>query len=89
MVHSVFTAVEKMDLLAAGIYVRGSGRKQYPLSMMTALLIYWYALGFFSSRKIETASYRDVTVRYLTGGTYPDHDTIASLRRRNRELFER
>ena len=28
---SVFTAVEKMDLLAAGIYVRGSGRKQYPL----------------------------------------------------------
>ena len=88
MVHFVIAAVEQMDMGLAQINVRGTGSAQYPPSMMTALLIYCYVHGIFSSRKIETASYRDVAVRYLTGDTHPDHDTIASFRRRNRELFE-
>lgn len=88
MVHFVIEAVEQMDLRVARVNERGSGSEQYPPSMMTALLIYCYAHGIFSSRKIETASYRDVAVRYLTGDTHPDHDTIATFRRRNRELFE-
>ena len=76
MVHFVIEAVEQMDLRVARVNERGSGSEQYPPSMMTALLIYCYAHGIFSSRKIETASYRDVAVRYLTGDTHPDHDTI-------------
>ena len=88
MVHFVIEAVQQMDLRMAQVNVRGSGSEQYPPAMMTALLIYCYAHGIFSSRKIETASYRDVAVRYLTGDTHPDHDTIASFRRRNRQLFE-
>lgn len=88
MVHFVIEAVEQMDLRMAQVNVRGSGSEQYPPAMMTALLIYCYAHGIFSSRKIETATYRDVAVRYLTGDTHPDHDTIANFRRRNRQLFE-
>lgn len=89
MVHFVIAAVEQMDLSQAEVNVHGSGSEQYPPAMMTALLIYCYAHGIFSSRKIERATYRDIAVRYLTGDTHPDHDTIASFRRRNAELFQR
>ena len=88
MVHFVIAAVEQMDLRMAEVNLRGSGSEQYPPSMMTALLIYCYAHGIFSSRKIERATYRDVAVRYLSGDTHPDHDTIATFRKRNRRLFE-
>ena len=47
-----------------------------------------YAQGISSSRKIERASYRDLAVRYLTGHTHPDHDTMATFGRPNRRLFE-
>ena len=88
MVHFVIAAVEQMDLRMAEVNLRDSGSEQYPPSMMTALLIYCYAHGIFSSRKIERATYRDVAVRYLSGDTHPDHDTIATFRKRNRRLFE-
>jgi transposase len=53
--------------------------------MMLALLIYCYANGIFSSRRVERVTYRDIAVRYLTGNTHPDHDTICTFRRlRNR-----
>lgn len=89
MVHFVVEAIEQIDLSEAQVNWRGTGNAQYPPSMMTALLIYCYAHGIFSSRKIEKATYRDVAVRYLTGDTHPDHDTIATFRRRNGRLFER
>jgi len=67
---------------------RGSGSRQYPPQMMLALLIYCYAHGVFSSRKIERATHRDVAVRFITGDTHPDHDTISAFRRENRPLFQ-
>jgi hypothetical protein len=51
--------------------------------MMLALVIYCYANGRMSSRGIESATYRDLAVRYLTGDTHPDHDTICAFRREN------
>lgn len=67
---------------------RGSGSEQYPPHMMLALLIYCYANGVFSSRKIERATHRDVAVRFIAGDTHPDHDTISTFRRENRRLFQ-
>src|SRR5258705_13307333 len=55
--------------------------------MMLSLLIYCYANGIFSSRRIERATYRDLGVRFLTGDTHPDHDTICSFRRQNERLI--
>lgn len=83
LVHFVVEAVEGMDLRSLRINHRGSGSAQYPPSMMLSLLIYCYANGIFGSRRIERATHRDVGVRYLTGDTHPDHDTIAKFRREN------
>jgi transposase len=83
LVHFVIEAVEGMSLSSLHVNRRGSGSEQFPPKMMLALLIYCYANGIFSSRRIERATYRDVAVRYLTGDTHPDHDTICKFRRDN------
>jgi len=83
MVHFVIEAVEGMNLPTFKINRRGSGSQQYPPKMMLSLLIYCYANGIFSSRRIERATYRDIAVRFLTGDTHPDHDTICTFRREN------
>ncbi|MCF7855352.1 MAG: transposase [Candidatus Pacebacteria bacterium] len=52
--------------------------------MLAALLIYCYATGRFESQGIEEVTYSHVAVRFITGDTHPDHDTIYYFRRRNR-----
>jgi len=83
MVHFVIESVDGMPLSTLKVNRRGTGSAQYPPKMMLALLIYCYANGIFSSRRIERATYRDVSVRYLTANTHPDHDTICKFRREN------
>ena len=83
LVHFVIEAVEGMNLQGFRVNQRGCGDAQYPPSMMLALLIYCYASGVFSSRRIEAATRRDVAVRYLCANTHPDHDTICKFRREN------
>ncbi len=85
LVHFVLATVDGLDLRAFRINERGTGSRQYPPRIMLSLLIYCYANGIFSSRRIERATYRDVGVRYLTADTHPDHDTIATFRRENFE----
>src|ERR1700712_5099412 len=55
---------------------------------MLALLIYAYANGLFSSRRIERATYRDIGVRFVAANLHPDHDTIAVFRRSNKVAIE-
>jgi len=83
MVHFVIEAVEGMNLATLKVNERGTGSEQYPPRMLLALVIYCYANGIFGSRRIERATYRDIAVRYLTGDTHPDHDTICAFRRKN------
>lgn len=83
LVHFVISAVERLPLEQFAVNTKGCGDEQYPPHMMLALLIYCYANGIFSSRRIERASYRDVAVRYLCAETHPDHDTICAFRRNN------
>jgi transposase len=87
LVHFVIEAVKTLPTGQMVVNERGTGYAQYPPSMMLALLIYCYANGIFSSRRIERATYRDLGVRFLTGDTHPDHDTICSFRRRNGALI--
>ena len=86
LVHFVISAVETMELGSVRVNTRGSGSKQYPPAMLLALMIYCYANRLFASRRIERATYRDIAVRYLTGNTHPDHDTICTFRRENGTL---
>jgi transposase len=87
LAHLILEAVELCDMRGAQLNVRGSGSEQYPPSMMMALLIYAYATGVFSSRRIERASYDSVALRYVCANHHPDHDTIAKFRRENEALF--
>ncbi len=87
MVHFVIEAVEGMHLRNLRVNRHGSGSEQYPPKMMLTLLIYCYANGILSSRRIQRATYRDIAVRFLTADTHPDHDTICAFRRANFEAM--
>ena len=83
MVHFIIEATERIDLSSFKVNWKGTGKAQYHPWMMLALLIYCYANGLFSSRRIERATHRDVGVRFVAADTHPDHDTIATFRREN------
>ena len=85
LAHFVVAAVERVPLSRFQVNTRGTGSAQYHPRMMLALLIYCYANGIFSSRRIERATYRDIGVRYVTANTHPDHDTVCKFRRENLE----
>ena len=83
LAHFVVAAVERVPLSQFRGNDRGTGSAQYHPRIMLALLIYCYANGIFSSRRIERATYRDIGVRYVTANTHPDHDTVCKFRREN------
>jgi transposase len=83
----VVDAVDALDLRGFKVNQRGTGDQQYPPRMMLSLLCYCYAIGLFSSRQIERASYENLPVRFICGNTHPDHDTICVFRRENEALF--
>jgi flagellar biosynthesis GTPase FlhF len=47
------------------------------------LLLYGYATGVYSSRRIQTRTFDDLAFRYLSGDQHPDHATIAEFRKRH------
>ena len=88
LAHFVVAAVERVPLDAFQAKTAASGKAQYHPRLMLALLVYCYANGVFSSRRIERATHRDLGVRYVAANLHPDHDTIAAFRRANRAAFE-
>jgi transposase len=78
----VVEIVEQLDLTRLSGQYRGSGSQAYHPGMLVALLIYGYATGTYSSRRIETACYDSVAFRYMAANTHPDHDTLCAFRRR-------
>ena len=87
LAHFVIKAVERVDMSAFKVNRRGTGSAQYHPRMMLALLIYCYANGIFSSRRIERATHRDIGVCFVAANTHPDHDTVATFRRENLAAF--
>ena len=88
LAHFVIAAVERVPLGAFRVAERPGGKSQYHPRLMLALLIYSYANGIFSSRRIERATRRDIAVRFVAANLHPDHDTIAVFRRLNKAAFE-
>jgi len=78
----VVEIVEQMDLSKLEKAYRGAGSAPYHPSMLPSMLIYGYATGVFSSRKLERASYDSVAFRFIAGNEHPDHDTLAVFRKR-------
>lgn len=86
--HFIAAAVDRVRLGAFRTNPQAGGKPQYHPRLMLALLVYCYANGVFSSRRIERATWRDIGVRFIAANTHPDHDTIASFRRANKAAFE-
>jgi transposase len=78
----VVEVIAGLDLRAMTGDYRGSGEASYHPSVLLGLLVYGYATGVFSSRKLERATYDSVAFRFIAANQHPDHDTIASFRRR-------
>ena len=78
----VVDVVEQLDLSTLTRRYMGRGSKAHHPAVLLSLLIYGYATGVVSSRKIERATYDSVAFRYLAANTHPDHDTLATFRRR-------
>lgn len=78
----VVEVIDKLDLSALVRQYAGRGSDAHHPAVLLGLLIYGYASGVFSSRKMERATYDSVAFRFVAANTHPDHDTIASFRRR-------
>jgi transposase len=78
----IVEAVEGLDLRGMSGSYRGSGSASYHPTVLLSILVYGYATGLFSSRKLERATYDSVAFRFIAGNEHPDHDTIATFRRR-------
>jgi transposase len=78
----VMEVIDGLDLGRMAKAYRGSGSASYHPSMLLGLLVYGYATGVFSSRKLERATYDSVAFRFIAANQHPDHDTIAAFRRR-------
>ena len=79
-----------MDL--SGFYgcYEGDGRRNQPFDprMMVKVLLYGYATGTFSSRKLAKRIEEDVALRVLAAGNFPSHRTIAEFRQRHLKAFQ-
>ena len=78
----VVEVIEDLDVRAMSKSYRGTGSASYHPAPLLGLLVYGYATGVFSSRKLERATYDSVAFRFIAANDHPDHDTIATFRRR-------
>ena len=74
--------IEQLDF--SGFYAEygEQGRPAYAPELLFGILVYGYATGIFSSRRLERATYESLPFIYLAGGLHPDHDTLNSFRQR-------
>jgi transposase len=90
LVWFVLDVVERLDL--AGFRARhrlgGAGREAYDPAMLLAVLIYAYAVGERSSRRIQRLCHTDVALRVVCAQDVPDHTTIARFRQAHAVRFE-
>ena len=78
----VVEVIDQLDLSELTRQYAGRGSDAYHPGMLLGLLVYGYATGVHSSRKIERACHDSVAFRFIAANTQPDHDSIATFRRR-------
>lgn len=89
LAYFINDAVEAMDLDAFHARYEGDGRRRQPFDprMMVKVLIYGYASGVFSSRKIARKLCEDVAFRVLSANNFPAHRTIREFRQLHLQEF--
>src|SRR3982751_5857112 len=67
----VVEVIDGLDLSTMTKSYRGSGSASYHPAVLLGIVVYGYATGVFSSRKLERATYDSVAVRFLTANQHP------------------
>ena len=91
LVYCISDTIDQLDLSAFHLRYRGDGRRHQPYhpTMLAKVLIYAYATGVFSSRKIAAKLVDDVALRLLAAGNRPDFRTINRFRQQHLETFSK
>jgi transposase len=90
LAYFILDVVHELDVSAIEDAIQrkdGRGERPYSPRMMTALLVYAYCVGVFSSRRIERATYSDVAFRVLAGGEHPHFTTVNAFRLGHRDAL--
>ena len=90
LAYLILDVVAELDLRAIERALQAKdhrGERPYSPRMMMALLLYGYAVGVFSSRRIERATSEDVAFRILAAGERPHFATINAFRLAHRATF--
>ena len=74
--------VEQLDLKEMERAYGRSGSAAFHPALLLSILVYGYATGVFSSRKLEHATYDSVAFRFVAANEHPDHDTLNTFRKR-------
>src|SRR3984885_8236570 len=82
LAYFISDAVDAMDLDAFHARYEGDGRRRQPFDprMMVKVLVYGYATGVFSSRKLARKLHEDVAFRVLAANNFPAHRTLCDFR---------
>jgi transposase len=90
LAYFILEVVRELDLGALEVAIQAKdprGERPYAPRMMTSLLLYAYCTGLFSSRRIERATYEDVAVRVIAGGSHPHFTSVNRFRLEHREAL--
>jgi transposase len=90
LVYFMLELVRELDVSAIEDAIQSKdarGTRPYSPRMMTALVLYAYCVGVFSSRKVERATYEDVVFRVLAGGEHPHFTTVNMFRLEHRDAL--
>ena len=90
LAHHLSDLVDGLDLTVFYAPYEGDGRRNAPYDprMMVKVLLYGYATGVFSSRRIARKLEEDVGFRVLAAGNFPQHRTLCEFRRRHLADFQ-
>ena len=90
LAYFVSDTIEALELSALYERYEGDGRRNQPYEprMMLKVLVYAYATGTFSSRRIARKLEEDVAYRVLGAENFPAHRTISEFRLQNLKEFE-
>ncbi|MDQ2736465.1 MAG: IS1182 family transposase [Pseudomonadota bacterium] len=82
LAHFISDAIDGLDLAAFHARYDKDGPRNQPFhpAMMVKVLVYGYATGVFSSRKIARKLHEDVALRMLGASNFPAHRTIRDFR---------
>jgi len=92
-VRIVDQIIDRINISSLLDTYQGGGTSSYDPRMMLKVVIYSYLTNIYTSRKIEQALQQNVHFMWLSGMSYPDHNTISRFRSKRlngpvREIFD-